>query len=98
MECGDLPLEGKQAILAFYRDFHAKVDQHIEVLGFRQDGDRMAAELMAGFAARSDGSRPFAGGMVKGQKRQANTFVHYDLRAGKFVRIRSARFAAAELA
>jgi len=35
--------------------------------------------------------------MVKGQKRQANTFGHYDLREGKFVRIRSTRFAAAKL-
>lgn len=97
LERGDLRLEGKQAILEFYREFHQHVDQHIDVLDFLANKDRVAVELMSSFQARSDWSHPFAGTMTKGQKRKANTFVHYNMRDGKFVLIRSARYRAYEL-
>ncbi len=92
LERGALRLEGRKAILDFYRSFHASVRQHITVLDYIPNGDRLAVELLAEFEAFADWSFPGAGSLKKGVKRSANTFVHYNLKDGKFVLIRSARF------
>ena len=92
LERGALRLEGREAILDFYRGFHASVRQHITVLDYIPNGDRLAIELLAEFEAFADWSFPGAGSLQKGTKRTANTFVHYNLENGKFVLIRSARF------
>ena len=92
LERGDLRLEGKDAILSFYRSFHESVTQHIQVLDFISEGDRFAVELLASFEAFDDWSHPLAGTMARGTRRQSHTFVHYHQRDGKFYKIRSALF------
>jgi len=92
LERGDLRLEGKAAIVAFYRSFHESVRQHIEVLDLIADGDRIAVELLASFEAFADWSHPVAGTMTKGTRSRSHTFVHYRQRGGRFTQIRSALF------
>lgn len=96
MERGDLRLEGKEAILAFYRDFHSHAKQTIQVMDFLAEGSRIAVELQTTFEVHTDWSHPVAGEMKKG-KRIVNSFVHYRLRDGKIIRIQSARFRAVNL-
>ena len=93
MERGDLKLEGIDAILAFYRDFHDHAKQTIQVQAFMADEDRMFVELQTLFDVHTDWSHPFAGEMKKG-KRQVNSFVHYRLQDGKIILIQSARLRA----
>jgi len=90
MERGDLKLEGIEAILAFYQDFHDQDKQTIDVQAFLADEDRMFVELQTLFEVHTDWSHPFAGEMKKG-RRQVNSFVHYQLQDGKIILIQSAR-------
>lgn len=96
MERGDLRLEGRESILAFYRDFHRVAKQTIEVVDYMALDDRIAVELQTRFDVYEDWSHPVAGEMRKGS-RQVNSFVHYRLRDGKIIRIQSARFRAVDL-
>jgi hypothetical protein len=55
-------------------------------------GNQLAADLQLEFVALEDLPDFIAGPMKKGGRIFINTFVFYDLRDGKFARIRSAEF------
>jgi hypothetical protein len=86
-------LEGRDAIVAFYRPIHAAVQEVLDI-DFLLIGPRnIAVELYTEFHAREDfptfPTRPLKAGEVL----RFTSFVHYDLdEDGRFRRIRVARY------
>jgi hypothetical protein len=87
---GHLELRGIQAICDFYRDVKARTRRQIEVRNLICAGDRVAAELESEFLALQDLPDFAAGPMSRGGRLALHTLVLYELRNGRFVRIRSA--------
>jgi ketosteroid isomerase-like protein len=86
-------LHGRLAVLEFYRAVKARVDERIEVLSFigAASGDRIFAELRTTLTARDDWPDFPTGPLTAGECRQSINFVLYEIDAGRFSRIRSAR-------
>ena len=89
---GKQELHGHRAIADFYRQ--AKRDAHriIHVDRVISTVGRLAAELHSEFVATSSAPNFLAGPLTPGSRIFIRTFVIYDLRMGKFLRIRSAEF------
>jgi hypothetical protein len=86
-------LEGAQAVVDFYRRVHARLDETVELLSFVSGApSRLAAEIRTILVAREDWPDFPTGALAQGQRRQSVNFVMYDVVAGRFTRIRSARF------
>jgi len=88
-------LEGRDAVLDFYRTVKARLDETIELLSFVGVPGRIAAELRTTLTARERWPDFPTGPLETGEVRQSVNFVFYDLVGGRFARIRSARFSAA---
>jgi hypothetical protein len=89
---GSLTLASPQAIADFYADFHADVDEHVELLRFAMTGDTVAGILAARFEPRTTYDRNglrFETGTVY----ELVTFLFYTLQQGKIRRIHMARYA-----
>jgi hypothetical protein len=89
---GKTELRGRQAIFDFYKTVKSQTKRTIQVNKVITAPDRLAAELQSEFLALEDLPDFTAGPMKKGGRIFINTFVLYDLRGGKFARIRSAEF------
>jgi len=89
---GRKALRGRQAIFDFYREVKAQTHRVIEVDKLIRAPDRLAAELHSEFVAREDSPHFIAGAMKRGERIFIRTFVLYELREGRFARIRSAEF------
>lgn len=89
---GKTELRGRQAIFDFYRTVKSQTQRTIQVNKVIVAPNRLAAELQSEFLALQDLPDFTAGPMKKGGRIFINTFVLYDLRNGKFARIRSAEF------
>jgi len=89
---GKRELRGRQAIIDFYRVVKAQTRRTIQVDQVITRGNHIAAELHSEFLALEDLPHFVAGPMRRGSRIFINTFVLYDLRAGRFARIRSAEF------
>jgi ketosteroid isomerase-like protein len=87
---GKRELRGRAAIFDFYRDVKAKTRRTIEINNVVSAGNQLAAELQSEFVALEDVPAFTAGPMKKGGRIFINTVVLYELRDGKFTRIRSA--------
>jgi hypothetical protein len=89
---GEKELRGHQAIFDFYKGVKAQTQRTIKVNKLISAGNNLAVELQSEFLALTDLPNFIAGPMKKGGRTFINTFVLYDLRDGKFARIRSAEF------
>jgi hypothetical protein len=85
-------LEGRDAVLAFYRTVKARIDEQIDLLTFHASEDGIAAEIRTTVVAREDWPDFPTGPLLKGQRRESINFAFYDIADGRFTRIRSARF------
>jgi len=89
---GKRELRGRQAIIDYYRVVKAQTRRTIHVDAVILDPHRIGAELHSEFLALEDLPHFIAGPMRRGGRIFINTFVLYDLRDGRFARIRSAEF------
>jgi hypothetical protein len=89
---GERELRGRQAILDFYKDVKSQTQRTIQINKVVSTPSRIAAELQSEFLALADVPDMVGGPLRKGARRFINTFVFYDLRDGKFARLRSATF------
>jgi hypothetical protein len=85
-------LVGRQAIVDFYRDVTSKTRRTISILQSLSNGGTVAAELESEFLAIEDFPDFTSGPMAKGDRLYINSFVLYDLKDGRYARIRSAVF------
>lgn len=85
-------LVGVQAIIDFYRDVKSKTQRTISILQSLSNGRTVAAELESEFLALEDIPDFTSGPMAKGDRLYINSFVFYELRDGRYARIRSAVF------
>lgn len=92
-ELGDrLRLEGRDAIVEFYRNVGKQVEETLEVSYVIADGDRIAAELVTEFRAIEDVPDFIAGSLASDETLKIISFVHYELQNGRFSHIKSARY------
>ena len=83
-------LVGAQAIIDFYREVKSKTQRTISILQSLSNGRTVAAELESEFLALEDVPDFTSGPMARGDRLYINSFVFYDLRDGRYARIRSA--------
>jgi hypothetical protein len=89
---GKTELRGRQAIFDFYKSVKSQTRRTIRINRFIAAPGHIAVELESEFLALQDLPEFTAGPMLQGERIFINTFVLYDLRDGKFSRIRSALF------
>jgi SnoaL-like protein len=89
---GKTELRGRQAIFDFYKSVKSQTRRTIRINKFIAAPGYIAVELESEFLALQDLPEFTAGPMLQGERIFINTFVLYDLHAGKFSRIRSALF------
>ncbi|MEO8306629.1 MAG: nuclear transport factor 2 family protein [Pseudomonadota bacterium] len=89
---GKQELRGHQAIFDFYRKVKAQTHRTIQINRFVTAPGQIAVELQSEFLALEDLPDFTAGPMKKGGRIFINTFVLYELKNGKFWRIRSAEY------
>lgn len=89
---GDRALNGRQAIFDFYKTVKSQTRRTIQINRLLTTPGLFAAELQSEFLALTDLPDFVAGPMKKGGRIFINTFVIYELKGGKFWRIRSAEY------
>ncbi|MDB6010965.1 MAG: hypothetical protein JWL65_3215 [Gammaproteobacteria bacterium] len=89
---GKTELHGRKAIFDFYEAVRSQTRRTLQINKFVATPNHLAVELESEFLALQDLPEFTAGPMSKGGRIFINTFVLYDLRDGKFARIRSAPF------
>ena len=89
---GKTELRGRKAIFDFYEVVKSQTRRTLQINKFVATPNHLAVELESEFLALQDLPEFTAGPMSKGGRIFINTFVLYDLRDGKFARIRSAPF------
>ena len=89
---GDRALNGRQAIFDFYKTVKSQTRRTIQINRLVTTPGLFAAELQSEFLALEDLPDFVAGPMKKGGRIFINTFVIYELKGGKFWRIRSAEY------
>jgi ketosteroid isomerase-like protein len=87
---GKTELRGRQAIFDFYHRVKSQTRRTIHIEKVITAPNRLCAELQSEFLALEDLPEFTAGPMKKGGRIFIHTFVIYELRDGKFWRIRSA--------
>jgi ketosteroid isomerase-like protein len=86
---GKRELRGRQAIFDFYRAVKAQTRRTIEINDVVTVGNQLAAELQSEFVALEDLPDFAAGPLKTGGRLFINTVALYELRDGRFARIRS---------
>ncbi len=89
---GKTELRGPRAIHDFYTRVKTETRRTIQVNRYLSTPERIAVELQSEFLALQDVPDFTAGAMKKGDRIFINTFVLYELKNGRFARIRSAVF------
>jgi len=89
---GKTELRGRKAIFDFYETVKSQTRRTLQINKFVATQNHLAVELQSEFLALQDLPEFTAGPMSKGGRIFINTFVLYDLRDGKFARIRSTPF------
>ena len=87
---GKHELVGRQSIIEFYKLVKAQTPRTIQVNRVISTPEAVAAELQSEFTALQDLPEFIGGPMKKGDRLFINTVVLYDVRDGRFNRIRSA--------
>ncbi|AKH42239.1 hypothetical protein FHS61_000008 [Altererythrobacter atlanticus] len=85
-------LSGREAVLDFYRLVHSRIDETVELLTFVGSASHCAAELATTLEPLEDWPDFPTGPLKTGEQRRSVNFAFYDLREGRFARIRSARY------
>lgn len=85
-------LRGRQAIVDFYTTVKAKVRETLTIGQFVSDERGLAVEADTVFEAIADAPDFVVRPMKKGDRLHSVSFIFYEVRDGKFSRIRSARF------
>jgi ketosteroid isomerase-like protein len=88
---GKRELMGREAIFDYYRTVKSQTRRTIQVNRLIIAPNRVGAELQSEFLALQDLPEFIAGPLRNGDRTFINTFVIYELRSGKFTRIRSAQ-------
>jgi hypothetical protein len=86
-------LVGRPAIESFYRDVFRRIREELEILYLVIDENGVAAEIKTEFFALEDWPDFMVRPMRKGERARIVSYAHYTLRDGKFVDIRSVRYA-----
>jgi hypothetical protein len=89
---GKRELRGRQAIFDFYKTVKSQTRRTIQINRMVTTPGLFAVELQSEFLALEDLPDFIAGPMRKGGRIFINTFVIYELKDGKFWRLRSAEF------
>ncbi len=91
-------LVGRDAVLDFYRKVRGFLDERVDLITFvgAPGIGRIAVEIRTTLVAHRDWPDMPTGAMQAGDRRASIAFVVYDIADGRFTRIRSARFSAAE--
>jgi hypothetical protein len=89
---GKTELRGRQAIFDFYQVVKSQTRRTLQVNKFVATPNQLAVELESEFLALEDLPEFTAGALKKGGRIFINTFILYELRGGRFARIRSAQF------
>lgn len=85
-------LEGREAIIEFYRVVKARVRETLRVDNLILDDNGVAAELDTRFLALQDWPDFIAGPLRQGDTLHIVSLVHYRLADGLFSHIKSARY------
>ncbi|MGZ3272468.1 MAG: nuclear transport factor 2 family protein [Caulobacteraceae bacterium] len=85
-------LHGRKAILDFYRTVKSRMTEVLAVRQFVGVHDRIGVEIETRLQALVDWPDFPTGPLVAGQKIGSLSFVFYDIRDGRFARIRSAGY------
>lgn len=89
-ELPTLTLEGPQAIIGLYREFHPHVKEHVEIEDILIGPDKIFMIVPTRFEPISD-FKKYGLNFEKGKIYETVSFVLYNLENDKFKRIRSAR-------
>jgi predicted ester cyclase len=89
---GKTELRGRQAIFDFYKTVKSQTKRTIQVNKVITAPDRLAAELETELYAFEDWPELATGAIEKGQIIRTQNFIWYEVKDGKFVHIRSARY------
>jgi hypothetical protein len=85
-------LTGRDAVLAFYRVVRSRIDEHVRLVTFVGSPSHCAAEIVTTLDPREDWPDFPTGALKADERRQRVNFAFYDIREGRFIRIRSARY------
>ena len=85
-------LNGREAIIDFYRKVNQQVRRTIEIIQCFGNGDTLAAEIESEFIAIQDAPDFAARPMALGDRYYLNSFVFYDSEDEYYTRIRAAVF------
>lgn len=85
-------LRGRQAVVDFYSKVNAQTTREIRILDAFSDGAMVGAEIESEFLAIEDAPDFSSGPMAKGDRLYINSFALYDIRGGRYARIRAAVF------
>jgi 2',3'-cyclic-nucleotide 2'-phosphodiesterase (5'-nucleotidase family) len=90
---GGLILNGRDAIVAFYRPFRAAVDETVDIRFLVMNDAHVAVEMATEFRARADYPDFTRGPLKAGDTVRITSFVHYDIGPdGRFAAIRIGRY------
>ena len=85
-------LNGREAIIDFYRKVNQQVSRTIEIVQCFASGNTLAAEIESEFLAARDAPDFAVRPMVRGDRYYLNSFVFYDFEGEHYTRIRAAVF------
>jgi hypothetical protein len=90
---GGLTLNGRDAIVEFYRPFRKAVDETVDIRFLVMNDTHVAVEMATEFHAREDYQNFTRGPLKAGETVRVTSFVHYDIGPdGRFVAIRIGRY------
>lgn len=83
-------MRGPDEVFAFYREVRATTQRTIKVLRALADEHHVFAELESEFLATTDNPDFASGPMREGDRLYINTIAVYQVRDGRFIRVRAA--------
>ncbi len=90
---GGLTLNGRDAIIEFYRPFRKAVDETVDIRFLVMNDKHVAVEMATEFHAREDYANFTRGPLRAGETLRVTSFVHYDIGPdGRFAAIRVGRY------
>ena len=92
LELPQKELRGRQAIVDFYRVVKARIRETLQINAIVADEEGLAAEVDTEFLALEDWPDFIVRPVKKGDSIRIVSFVHYEIRDGRFAHIKSARF------
>lgn len=88
---------GRDAVVAFYRQVHARLRERIEVRQLVLGEQELVADLVTELHALEDWADFPTGPLFKGDALRSQNFVWYELRGREFTRVRAAHYRRGEI-